>query len=54
MIIPQIRDYRELRKEAYPSLGDQADMQYHDLMNGTTTWQDAITAVKLQFPKTGE
>ena len=48
------RHYTDLRREAYPSLGDQADMQYKDLMNGTTTWQDAITAVKARYPKEGE
>jgi len=39
------------RKEAYPSLEDQADMQYWDVVNGTTTWQDAIKAVKDAHPK---
>jgi len=35
----------------YPSIGDQMDMQYHDLVNGTTTWQDAVQAVKDAHPK---
>ena len=39
------------RKEAYPSLADQADMQFHDAVDGTTTWQDAIQAVKDAYPK---
>jgi nitrate/nitrite-specific signal transduction histidine kinase len=39
------------RKEAYPSLTDQADMQFHDAVDGTTTWQDAIQAVKDAYPK---
>ena len=39
------------RVAAYPSLAEQADMQYHDAIDGTTTWQDAITAVKLNNPK---
>ena len=30
----------------YPSIGDQMDMQYHDLVDGTTTWKDAIKAIK--------
>jgi hypothetical protein len=34
------------RKREYPSIGDQLDMQYHDAINSTTTWADAITAVK--------
>ena len=43
--------YVELRAEAYPSLADQADMQFHDAVDGTTTWQDAIQAVKDAYPK---
>jgi hypothetical protein len=43
--------YADHRSEAYPSLGDQADMQFHDLVNGTTTWRDAIQAVKDLHPK---
>jgi hypothetical protein len=27
------------------------DMQYWDSVNGTTTWQDAIDAVKAKYPK---
>ena len=43
--------YQELRSRAYPSIGDQLDMQYHDSVNGTTTWADAIAAVKTKYPK---
>ena len=43
--------YQHHRAEAYPSLAEQADMAYWDRQNGTTTLDDAITAVKLQFPK---
>jgi hypothetical protein len=43
--------YKELRAEAYPSLTDQADMAYWDRKNGTTTLDDAIAAVKAEFPK---
>jgi hypothetical protein len=39
------------RDRVYPSMEDQADMQYHDAVNGTTTWQDTITAIKLANPK---
>ena len=35
----------------YPSIQDQLDMQYWDGVNGTTTWQDAIEAVKTGNPK---
>ena len=27
------------------------DMQYHDNVDGTTTWKDAIQAVKDAYPK---
>jgi hypothetical protein len=43
--------YQRDRAEAYPSLTEQADMAYWDRQNGTTTLDDAISAVKLQFPK---
>ena len=43
--------YARDRAEAYPSLTEQADMAYWDRQNGTTTLDDAISAVKLQFPK---
>jgi len=35
----------------YPSITDQLDMQYHDSVNGTTTWADTIAAVKAAHPK---
>ena len=43
--------YQRDRAVAYPSLADQADMQYHDAIDGTTTWKDAIAAVKAAHPK---
>ena len=39
------------RNRQYPSIGDQMDMQYHDLLNNTTTWKDAIAKVKSDNPK---
>ena len=45
------KQYARDRAEAYPSLTEQADMAYWDRQNGTTTLDDAIQAVKLQFPK---
>ena len=45
------KQYQRDRAEAYPSLTEQADMQFHDAVDGTSTWLDAISAVKLQFPK---
>jgi len=35
----------------YPSISDQLDMQYHDKVDGTTTWEDAVQAVKDAHPK---
>jgi len=35
----------------YPDIGDQLDMQYHDKKDGTTTWEDAVQAVKDAHPK---
>jgi len=46
------QQYARDRAEAYPSLTDQADMAYWDRQNGTTTLDDAITAVKTAYPKT--
>ena len=43
--------YSRNRAAAYPSIGDQLDMQYHDGVDGTTTWADAIAAVKTKYPK---
>jgi hypothetical protein len=48
------RTYAEKRAEAYPSLTEQADMAYWDRQNGTTTLDDAISAVKRTYPKPGE
>ena len=39
------------RENAYPNIKEQLDMQYHDLVNGTTTWKDAIAKVKSDNPK---
>ena len=46
-------NYAQYRAAAYPSIGDQLDMQYHDLVDSTTTWEDAIAAVKSKYPKPG-
>ena len=42
------------RQFAYPSIGEQLDMQYWDAVNGTTTWKDAIAQVKADNPKPTE
>ena len=44
-------EYKYQRELAYPSIQEQLDMQYWDKINNTTTWQDAIDAVKAQYPK---
>ena len=44
--------YETLRAAAYPSMAEQLDMQYWDNVNGTTTWADAIQAIKDEYPKT--
>jgi len=43
--------YITARQLAYPSIGEQLDMQYWDAVNGTTTWKDAIAKVKSDNPK---
>ena len=43
--------YISARQAAYPSIGDQLDMQYWDQVNGTTTWKDAIAQIKSDNPK---
>ena len=45
-------DYATLRSQEYPSREDQLDMMYWDKVNGTTTWEDAIQAIKDKYPKT--
>ena len=45
-------DYATLRQQEYPSREEQFDMQFHDQVNGTTTWKDTIQAIKDRYPKT--
>ena len=45
------KQYQRDRVKAYPRIEDQLDMQYHDKKDGTTTWQDAVQAVKDANPK---
>ena len=44
-------NYAQYRRDAYPSIDDQLDMQYKDAANSTTTWRNAIAAVKTKYPK---
>jgi len=39
------------RDRIYPSIQEQLDMQYWDLVNDTTTWKDKITQIKTDNPK---
>ena len=43
--------YQRDRESEYPTWQDQMDMQYKDLLNGTTTWKDAVAKVKSDNPK---
>tara|TARA_R110000823_G_C15644269_1_gene470241 strand:+ start:224 stop:520 length:297 start_codon:yes stop_codon:yes gene_type:complete len=43
--------YVDKRGVAYPTWQEQLDMQYHDQLNNTTTWKDAIAKVKSDNPK---
>lgn len=45
--------YRQIKareKRVYPSLKEQLDMQFHDMKNNTTVWEDTIEAIKLANP----
>ena len=45
-------EYARLRKAEYDKL-NQDEMRFDDLVNGTTTWQDAINTIKQEIPKGG-
>jgi len=45
------KEYQRNRASAYPHIGDQLDMIYHDQVDGTTTFKDAIKAIKDAHPK---
>jgi len=47
----EVKEYQRQRAAEYPSMADQQDMQFHDAVNGTTTWKDTIQAVKDKYPK---
>ena len=44
------QEYARSRKVEYDAL-NQFEMQYDDKANGTTTWDDAIDAIKAKYPK---
>lgn len=43
--------YIDQRRLAYPPIGEQLDMLFHDMVDGTNKFRDAIAAIKAQFPK---
>jgi hypothetical protein len=45
-----IEAVRQARKDAYPKLEEQLDMQYWDSVNGTTTWKDKVAEIKAAHP----
>ncbi len=44
------QEYARNRKEEYDAL-NQFEMQFDDKENGTTTWDDAVNAIKAKYPK---
>ena len=47
----EAKKYQRDRAKEYPSWQDQLDMLFHDKKDGTTTWEDAIQAIKDAHPK---
>ncbi len=47
----KINETQYQRDRIYPSIQEQLDMQYWDLVNDTTTWKDKITQIKTDNPK---
>ena len=44
------QEYARNRKTEYDAL-NQFEMQFDDKEDGTTTWEDAIKAIKTKYPK---
>ena len=47
----EAKQYQRDRALEYPPLAEQLDMLYHDRINSTDTWMEAIQAVKTKYPK---
>ena len=45
------RTYAEKRQVEYPSIADQLDMLYHDMVGETNEWVKTISAIKAKYPK---
>jgi hypothetical protein len=43
--------YQFKRSKHYPSIQEQLDLLYWDKVNGTDNWEQAIAAVKAEYPK---
>ena len=43
--------YKYQRAAEYPSIQEQLDLLYWDKINGTDNWEQAIAAVKAEYPK---
>ena len=52
---PEQSNYAQQRRNAYPEIGDQLDLLYKDIVNGTLTssgeFAKAIKATKDKYPK---
>lgn len=46
-----LTEYKRKRLLAYRPVGDQLDMLYHDMKNGTTQWLEHVETVKQRYPK---
>jgi len=42
--------YQRDRAAEYAKL-NQDELRFNDMMNGTTTWKDAVLAIKAKYPK---
>ncbi len=51
LVALDLNSYSNLRRAAYPSIGEQLDMIYKDKLDGGTRFVDAITAIKTLYPK---
>jgi hypothetical protein len=47
----EAKEYQRDRASAYPSIQEQLDLLYWDKINGTDNWEQAIAAVKAEYPK---
>ena len=45
------KEYQRKRAAQYPRIEEQLDMLYHDKINGTDNWLQAVQAVKDKYPK---